>query len=386
MLNNMSRDSQHALQFEDRFKTTTSLPLAEMIEVERALQSGVYARMTLTELRQMAEQLHGCGEVAVEYLFNVLLSDPSGDRRHLAAGILGKIGTSRIVERTWQILESDRIDDRRKLEVLGVLLQIDDYDLDVDRSAECFLNVLALSENVMEMLRSLNGDEENVFLWQSALLEMPAELQEIVVKMLLDSKSPEMLLHLRGAIELQIHSLSLLIARGLRAIECTESIGLLGELQSYPNIEVRRVARESMRVLHSKGVSLQEVFLQANRGYHRLHRVFQYESDGMLAIVVSRWLRSGRLKYGVFLLDEIKRGLHTCFGNAGVTEEEFEEFLKETSKRFDVSRESLEEIELKEARQAIHYGCCVAQENGYQVPATYVLFKELIDRTRASLF
>lgn len=382
----MFPDSLHTLRDEDRKAASDFFPLTEVVDVERALQSGVYARMTLDELRGVAEQLQGCGDRAVEYLFKVLVSDACVERRQLAAGILGKIGTPAVVVRTWEILETSRLDDRRKLEVLGVLLQVEDYELDVERSARCFSNVPALTENVVDFLRSVSGDEEQIFLWQSALLEMPGELQQVAVKMLLESKSPAVLPHLRGAVELQIHPLSLAIARGLREIASADSVGLLGEMQSYPSIDVRRVARESMRALHSKGISLQDVFLQASRSYHRLHRACKYERDGMLTLIVSRWLRSGKIKYGVFLVDELKRGLHTCYGDFGLTELEFDAFIREASERFTGARDALEEIELKEVRQAVHYGYCVAQENGYPVPLTYVLFKDLIDRTQESGF
>jgi len=355
--------------------------MADDASVERRVEellAALDARATDEESAAAAGQIVQLGRAAIERLARSLL-EPGPGRREKVAALLGSLAREAAA---WARKELERLSQSRGLspmERLWVATAIQGLQAaasptptakrPTERPADAAGGSLAAAV--------AGADEHELLAWRDELMGFNLEEQQAVLASVLAERDPAILPLLEMVLSLCDPQLDAQVADGLATFATPAVLPILRDLLRRPEAETRRRARRTLAALERRGVDIRGIFASAAEEADARALATQPDLSGQLVILVTRGLESHKLRYAVFGIDPIERGLGECWGESELAEREVRERIDEFA---ETSGLELDPIDLNLAQALVAAAEDYTRRQGRELPVEYAVWQRVIGR------
>jgi len=353
--------------------------------VERRVEellAALDARATGDESAAAAVEIVQLGRAAVERLARSLL-EPGPGRREKVAALLGSLTRE---PAAWARKELEGLGQSRGLspmERLWVTTAIQGLQAAAspapvatrspERPAGTAGGSLAAAVAV--------ADEQELLAWRDELMGFHLEEQRGIVASVLAERDPAILPLVEMVLSLCEPQLDAQVAEGLAAFSTPAVLPILRELLRRPDAETRRLARRTLAALQKRGVDIRGIFAHAAELADARALATRPDVMGQMIIVIARGREPQKLRYAIFGIDPIERGLAESWGESDLTERELRDQIDEFA---DTGHLELQPIDLNLAQALVAAAEDYTRRQGRELPAEYAAWQRVIGRPSRS--
>ncbi len=225
------------------------------------------------------------------------------------------------------------------------------------------------------------ADESELLAWRDELIALDTREQQAVVASVLAERDPAILPLLEMVLSLCDPQLDAQVADGLAAHDSPAVLPLLRNLLRRPEAETRRRARKTLAALERRRVDIRGIFAPpADEGDARALAT-QPDRSGQLIVLAVRGREPQKLRYAVFGIDPIERGLAECWGESDLTEAGVREQIDDFA---ESSGLDLDPADLNMAQALVAAAEDYTRRQGRELPAEYAVWQRVLGRPSRS--